>query len=333
MARRLNRNGVVGTPLTALVIVTLMVPPPVEAGGAEPAAPVSADQQRPVATFRGGVEAVAIAVAVRDRRGRVVRDLERRDFEVIDSGTGRAIRDFYSGEAVISLAVLLDVSGSMAVGGNMDRARHAVQMITRALTRAGDEAALFTFDATLREVVGFTTDLDRVRRLSLEGRPWGLTSLHDAVAQAAKIVAGRANRHRALLVITDGVDTGSRLTAPEVSGIAAAIDVPVHLLVVVTPLDHPGDRLAVVADNASTSTATLADLARWTGGDMRMASAPAQALEAARDLIGELRHQYLITFEPDPRPGWHPLEVRTRDGDLIVHARGGYMSGPARDEN
>jgi len=312
----------------AVIMATILVVPPLAARNAEPAATVSADQQ-PVATFRAGVEAVSITAAVRDRRGRVVRDLRKTDFEVVDSGAIRQIRDFYSGEATISLAVLLDISGSMAVGGNMDRARHAVHVMTGLLTRAGDEAALFTFDARLHEVVGFTTDLDRVRRVSLEGRPWGLTSLYDAVAHAATAVASRANRHRALLVITDGVDTGSQLTAPEVSGIAASIDVPVYLLVVVTPLDHPGDRLSVVADGASTSSATLADLARWTGGDMRMASAPAHTVEAARDLLGELRYQYLITFEPDPRPGWHPLEVRTRDRDLIVHARGGYMSGPA----
>ncbi len=275
----------------------------------------------------GAGDEVGLGDAV--RRGRVVRDLRKTDFEVVDSGAVRQIRDFYSGEAAVSLAVLLDISGSMAVGGNMDRARHAVQVMTGQLTRGGDEAALFTFDARLHEVVGFTTDLDRVRRVSLEGRPWGLTSLYDAVAHAAKAVASRANRHRALFVITDGVDTGSRLTAPEVSGIAASIDVPLYLLVVVTPLDHPGDRLSVVADGVATSSATLADLARWTGGDMRMASTPAHTVEAARDLVGELRYQYLITFEPDPRPGWHPLEVRTRDRDLIVHARGGYLSGPA----
>jgi hypothetical protein len=118
-----------------------------------------------------------------------------------------------------------------------------------------------------------------------------------------------------------------------VSGIAASIDVPVHLLVVATPIDHPGDRLSVVVYGASTSTATLADLARWTGGGMRIASAPAHGVTAVRDLLEELRYQYLITFEPDPRPGWHPLEVRTRDRDLIVHARGGYMSGPAATGN
>jgi Ca-activated chloride channel family protein len=290
--------------------------------------------QRPTVTFRAGVEAVSITAAVRDGRGRIVKNLKRTDFEVIDRGKPREIREFYTGEAPISLAVLLDISGSMAVNRNMDRARHAVGVAMSLLNAGRDEAALFTFDATLREVVPFTRDVDLVRRVNLDGRPWGITSLYDAVGAAAKNVAARTNRHRALLVVTDGVDTGSKLTASEVSGIASSIDVPVYLLTVVSPLDHPGGDLSVVAaDGASTNTATLADLARWTGGSMRVISMPEHVDAGVADMFEELRYQYLITFEPDPSPGWHPLEIRTRNKNLTVLARGGYMSGPARSED
>jgi hypothetical protein len=110
--------------------------------------------------------------------------------------------------------------------------------------------------------------------------------------------------------------------------------VPVYLLTVVSPLDHPGGELSVVAaDGSSTSTATLADLARWTGGSMRVISMPEHVDEGVADMFEELRYQYLITFEPDPSPGWHPLEIRTRNKNLTVLARGGYMSGPARSED
>lgn len=317
--------------VSPLVLAALLVSVPagLHAQGAR-----SPQAEGPVITFKSGVEAVTVTAAVRDRRGRVIRDLKRTDFEIVDTGRPREIRDFFAGDAPISLAILLDISGSMAIGGNMERARHAVAIATSNLSGGSDEAALFTFDATLQEVITFTRDMERIRRVSLAGQPWGLTSLYDAVAAASKAVAARANRHRALLVITDGIDTGSRLTAPEVSGIASSIDVPVYLLAVVNPLDHPGGELAVVAsDGAATSAATLADLARWTGGDMRIASMPAHTVEAVRDLFAELRYQYLITFEPDPAPGWHPLEVRTRQKDLNVHARGGYVSAPARADD
>lgn len=284
--------------------------------------------QAPQATFRGGVEAVAVTVAIRDSRGRTVRDLVMSDFEVIDSGSISPITDFLAGEGPISLAILMDVSGSMAVGDNIGRAREAVSMLTAAFQPL-DEVALYTFDSTLQQVVPFTSELSRVRQASLAGRPWGSTSLFDSIKVAAEFVAERANRHRALLVITDGVDTASRLTAAEVSGVASSIDVPVYLLSVVTPTDHAGEALAVVAGKDAAS-ASLADLARWTGGDMRTVSRPAHTQQAVQDLIAELRHQYVISFEPGTKPGWHPIEVRLRKKNMFAHTRGGYMAGPAR---
>jgi VWFA-related protein len=284
----------------------------------------------PQATFRSGVDLVTVSVAVRGRNGRVVRDLTQPDFTVIDDGAAVEIKDFYATESPISLAVLLDISGSMAVGGNIDRAREAVAVATMSLRTESDEAALFTFDSSLQEVVGFTKGVSDIHRVSLKGTPWGKTSLYDAIAKAATTVSQRANRHRALLVITDGVDTGSQMTAPQVSGVASSIDVPVYLLTVVTPVDHPGSEYEVASDGRATKTATLEDLARWTGGDMRIASAPAHISVAVQDLFEELRHQYLISFEPGSRQGWHPLEIRTRKKGLVVHARGGYMSGPSR---
>jgi Ca-activated chloride channel homolog len=286
--------------------------------------------QQPQATFKSGVARVTLSVAVRTEKGKVVRDLQRADFTVLDAGQPAKIVDFYVGDSPISLAILLDISGSMAVGGNMDRAREAVAVATMNLRTRTDEAALFTFDSELQQVVAFTKDLERIRRVSLKGTPWGKTSLYDAIGDTATSVSERANRHRALLVITDGVDTGSKLTAAEVSSVASSIDVPVYLLTVVTPLDHPGTEFEVASDGRSTQTATLDDLARWTGGDLRIASTPAHISVAVQDLFTELRYQYLISFEPGDRPGWHPLEIRTRKKGLVVHARGGYMSGPSR---
>jgi Ca-activated chloride channel family protein len=310
----------------AVLVVTVLA-----AAGSLSAQSTPRDQapQTSQATFKSGVDLVTVSVAVRTDGGKVVRDLQKADFTVLDTGQSAKIVDFYSGDSPISLAILLDISGSMAVGGNMDRAREAVAVATMSL-RADDEAALFTFDSQLQEVVGFTKDLERIRQVSLKGAPWGKTSLYDSIAETATAVTARNNKHRALLVISDGVDTGSKRTAPEVSGVASSIDVPVYLLTVVNPADHPGTAFEVSSDGRATQTATLEDLARWTGGDMRIASTSAHIATGIQDLFTELRHQYLISFEPGDRPGWHPLEIRTRKKGLVVHARGGYMSGPSR---
>ena len=297
------------------------------ASGAPVGAAAEPAVQPPV--FSSGVDAVVVNATVRDSRGRIVRGLKKEDFQVIDSGFGKPIQEFHAGSAPISLAVLLDISGSMAVGGNMDRARHAVAVATGHLRDASDEAALFTFDSVMQEVVPFTQDLERVRAVSLKGTPWGKTSLFDAIAVAARAVAERDNRHRAVLVITDGVDTGSELTPAQVSGIASSIDVPVYLLTVVNPADHQGAEFAVTATETRVAdTATLADLARWTGGDMRIASVRTHTEEELEDLFAELRHHYVIMFEPGARPGWHPIEIRLRNKSHVVRARGGYVTTP-----
>ena len=283
--------------------------------------------------FKAGVDVVTLSATVRDESGQVVRDLQRADFEVLDTGIARGVRDFHSGDAPISLGVLLDISGSMAVGGNIDRARSAVGVAMGMLSGADDEAALYTFDATLQEAVAFTRNFDTVRRVSLDGEPWGTTSLYDAIGAAAKHVAERANRHRALLVITDGVDTVSRFSAAEISGVSSAIDVPVYVLTVVMPLDHRGGEPTVLeVDGVRSDVGTLADLSRWTGGDLKVASVPEHIDGAIRTLLVELRYQYLITFESGAAPGWHPLEVRTHDNTLTVHARSGYISGPSASD-
>lgn len=277
-------------------------------------------------TFTSGVDMVTLNVSVRDRRGRVVRGLAPADFRLIDSGYGRRIENVFTSDAALSIAVLVDVSGSMALDRNIDRARRAVDAVAGALQRGRDEMALFAFDTVLREVTPFTGELHRVGMRELTEAPWGKTSLYDAIADAATLAARRARPHRALLVVTDGVDNGSLRTAGEVSGAANAIAVPVHVLTVARPRPRRGgiDR----ADEAAAGS--LADLARWTGGSVRAARSPEDLSAALGALLPGLRYQYVLTFRPGFRRGWHPVEIRTADDNLVVQTRGGYVAGRAR---
>ncbi len=127
----------------------------------------------------------------------------------------------------------------------------------------------------------------------------------------------------AIVVLTDGIDTKSRLTAPEVSAIASSIDVPVYIVAVMSPVDDP--RNPDYGTGALSSG--LTDLARWTGGDFFIALSPAHASIAARQIVGEMRNQYMIAFEASARAGWRALEVRARDRDHTVRARSGYTAG------
>ena len=311
--------------LSMLGLLLLSVPAPA-AGGQRTVGPVTRDAA-PV--FSSGVDMVTVNVSVRDSRGRIVRGLACRDFRLVDSGFGRPIRSVFESDAPLRIAILVDMSGSMAIDGNIARARSAVRTVIGALQPGRDEAALFSFDTALREIVPFTRDLARFD-LDLPGRPYGRTSLYDAVADTATLVGRSGDRHGALLVVTDGVDTGSRRTAEEVAGVASAIAVQVHLLTVAGVLDlRDGPGGAGGSDSAALS-ATLADLARWTGGTVRATSTEGDMLEAVGALMPGLRYQYVVTFRPGFRRGWRPIELRTVDERLAVHARRGYVAGRAK---
>lgn len=289
-------------------------------------APVPPTEQAPP-LFRTAVDLVSVAATVRDGRGRPVRDLTRDDFSIIERDRPRRIVDFrVTTDGPTSMAILMDTSGSMRGDAQLEASRQAVEQLLSQLDPSRDEVSLFTFDDQLRRDVDFTRDHGQIRRALREFDAFGQTSLYDAIAEAARRTAVRPAPRRAVVVVTDGVDTSSRLGAADVSGIASAIDVPVYVVAVLSPLDHPGTAQAVVSDAGSVS-ARLKDLATWTGGDLLLVSAPAHANVAARTIVDELRHQYLLAFEASAVAGWHPLEVRTpRRSKLTVRARSGYFA-------
>jgi VWFA-related protein len=302
--------------LKAAVIASLL---PAPAGAAWQAQPGQT-------TFRSAIDVVSVSAVVRDRKGRFVGNLEQTDFVIAEGGELRPILDFRAqSDGPVKLALLFDVSGSMRVGSKAADARQAARHLFSAL-KPGDEAAVFAFDTRLDRVVGFTTDLPALdAALGRVEPPFGQTSLYDAIAETARAVAldgggdGQIQQRSAIVVLTDGVDTRSRQTAEQVSAIASGIDIPVYIVAVMSPIDDPR------RDGATLQTdSPLSNLARWTGGEFFTASAPAHASVAARQIVEELRHQYLLAFEASTRPGWRPLEVRARDSDLTVRARAGY---------
>ena len=283
-------------------------------------------------TFRSGVDLVTVTATVRDRRGRLVRGLARADFEVLDSGQRRTITEFRDDPSPVSLAILFDISGSMRVADRMTAARFAARHVLSWLEQGRDEAALFTFDSRLHEVAPFTVDTRALQGALGEVDPFGATSLHDAIAEAAKRAAARTGRRRAVVVITDGIDTSSELTPGEVSAIASSIDVPVYVIATVLPIDHPGREGSRPEPETIDVDGSVSNLATWTGGASFYASTPADTSHAARQVLDELRQQYVLAFEPALATGWRPLEIRTRDKDYIVRARSGYLAGGPRGQ-
>jgi VWFA-related protein len=277
-------------------------------------------------TFRSAVDLVTVAAVVRDKRGRFARNLRKEDFVIDDGGSRRELIDFRAEEnAPVRVALLFDVSGSMRLSGRLEEARQAARHLLSALrlSDASDEAAVYSFDMNLQALQPFTADAGAIENAISRVQPYGQTSLYDAIAETARGVADTkpGDRHRkAVVVFTDGLDTSSLMKPEQVSAIASAIDVPVYVVTVLSQGER--DR-----EDARLEENPLGSLARWTGGNLFVTSAPAHESVAARQIVDELRHQYVLAFSASATSGWRPLDVKTKDRDLTVRARSGYTAG------
>jgi VWFA-related protein len=272
---------------------------------------------------------VSVSVVVKNHSGRPVTGLSRKDFELFDAGRMKAITDFRAEASDVSVAVLLDTSGSMHISGKWNAAREAVTKLAGELENGRDHIALFAFDNELYVVQPFTTSPDAVVKSMGKVQPWGSTAMFDAVSEAGKRLAQEGGARRAIVVITDGLDNRSRLDATDVSAAASAIDVPVYSFVVSSPLDRMSEELAAESGTLTPSRGTLDDLSRWTGGASFVSTTPMETATAVRQIVTELRHQYVMTFESGTPAGWHPLLVRVHEGgSYVVRTRSGYMAGP-----
>ena len=281
------------------------------------AAPAAAQQEPASPAFKSAVERVALTAIVRDSKGRLVKDLKARDFELVDSGRARPLIGVWSEPSPASVAILMDSSGSMAT--KIDRARATAEAFIGGMLPGIDELALYSFDTNLKQVRPFSKDLTAAEGAWSGTRAFGATSLWDAIADTASHISERQQR-RALIVITDGVDSASKMKPSEVSAIASSLDVPVYIIVIGFLQDDGSKELQTVKG-------PLADLATWTGGDSLLVQDTPSAITATSKILKELQHQYVIAFEPGSAPGWHPLVLRTRKDGLLVRARSGYVVG------
>jgi VWFA-related protein len=282
-----------------------------------------AAQSGPRVIFRASQDLVSVAVVVRGPDGRLVRDLRATDFEILDCGVPQKVLQFQSGtEADARVALLIDASGSMGVGGKRARSRLAADFLMAGF-RPADEATVFSFDSRVRRLTPFTWNRDELREAVASVEPFGATRLYDAIAATARTVSEDTPRARAVLLLTDGIDTSSTLSPEDAATAAAALDLPLYVLSV------GGDDEATPAASVKRMLAgrgdTLRDLATRTGGLAAEAVTAAQMSAVTRAILNELHSQYGLAFAAAPAKGWHELTVRVRRGRVHARSRDGYL--------
>ena len=286
----------------------------------------------PLVTLRIGTKIVSVAAFIRDKQGRPLGGLTADDLVLKQDGQAQAIKYFSQGsELPLTLYLVVDTSGSqqLVIG---DETAASMVFFRAMLGRKEDRAALIQFDMNVLELQQLTSDVENLQRSlnylsyphssALKGNRGG-TLLYDAICGEVPKMAAEPGR-KAMLILTDGEDFGSRHTLEQAVAAAQQADVVVYSIY------YSSGRGTFGAGRPGTGgdRRALEKLASETGGEVFDAGL-GMPLRQIYERIGEqLRLEYLLGYRPpDSAPGsYHKIELKMKDGNLKVAARKGYYT-------
>jgi Ca-activated chloride channel family protein len=293
---------------------------------------VTSDQ--PITTLKVTTRVVAISAVVRSKDGEFKGGLTKDDFILKQDGKEASIRYFSQGsELPLTLALMVDTSGSQRtfIG---DESLASDVFFETMLGDKRDRAMLVQFDNSVVQLRGLTPSANALHlallRMSAHAASAGGTLLNDAVYTVAKnSLAGETGR-KAMVILSDGGDNGSRRSVAEAIEQAQRADVQIYCILyseAQASAGMTGRRLAT----QDTGLEILEKLSESTGGQVFTVS-PTLGLRQIYAQIGRsLRLQYELGYTPPPdlQPNvYHKLELRAKDKKLSVQARKGFFGQP-----
>jgi VWFA-related protein len=308
------------------------------------AAQTPAPQQNPqeeAPVIRMDVDVVNILASVRDRKGGLIANLEAKDFGIFEDGKQQPIK-YFTAETNLPLTIglLVDVSGSQRNLIAVERSA-ATQFFSQVL-RKKDEAFLIMFGEESELLQDYTSSvrlltegLNQLRVASgvggfgpgpvpTMGQPRG-TVLYDAIYLAAAEKLRTEVGRKVIVVITDGVDEGSKLQLKDAVEAAQKADAVVYGIEYSDPSAYGGFGFGI----GSGGDGALHQLSDPTGGRV-IRVGRGKSLEAAfKELSDEMRSQYAIGYTPlnAAKDGsFRKLEIRMANKDLKAQARKGYFA-------
>ncbi len=270
--------------------------------------------------IRVNTDLVVLNITVTNKQGDYVPGLRLSDFKVYEDGTevpARVIASFGIHEAPFASVVLLDTSGSMETRLTLGRSA-AIRFLDG--LRPEDVAAVYRFDSRVEQLQTFSSARD-LTPMAFGVRAKGMTTLYDAIVEAANALNQRWETRKAIVVLSDGIDTFSKSTSGKALEAALAVGASVYA-VDMSASDGGGPR------NQQT-IAVLKNFAEKTGGRFLATPGGPALRDAFASIAQELGHQYTIAYRPleATRDGrWHAIEVKVRRQDLLVRTRKGYRA-------
>ena len=273
--------------------------------------------------FRSGIDLVQMSATVVDEDGRLVGDLRREDFEVFEDAERQTITHFTRDRVPLSVGVVLDVSQSM-YGQRIDDARLALDRFVADLLDPEDEVFVIVFNHTPRVEVGWTLGPRQLRNRLDDIQPYGGTSIYDAMMEALPLFDVRQHQRAAVLLISDGSDTGSHSNVRDVRRLLRRSDAFVYAIAIDAPDTRPiNDRVNPFA---------LREMTSESGGYTEVVHDSPELGPATARIAEELNHQYTLSYiSSRPADGsYRSIRLRVVGREYRVRTRRGYVAEPNR---
>jgi VWFA-related protein len=283
--------------------------------------------------FTTEVKVVSVLVNVRTKQGEIVHNLTKDDFSLAENGRPQTIR-YFSRDTGLPLTIGLMVDTSMSQVSVLDAERGAsLRFLDQVLRENQDQMFIMQFDMAVQTPQPLTSSRAKLNealsyvntpsRGDLSMQTGGGTLLYDAVLKASKEIMTNQKNRKALILLTDGVDTGSEATAADAITAAQRADTLIYSILFSDPgaygisfLGHEGRTV-------------LMRMSRETGGGFFEVTKK-QSIESIFAAIeDELRSQYNLGFISDTPveiSEFRKLQVSTRQKGLIVQARERYWA-------
>jgi len=270
--------------------------------------------------FRTGVDLATFGVTITDKKGQLIADLTKDDFEIFEDGKKQSIEFFTHGDGDTALpmhvGLMIDASGSMQ--NEMKLAQSAAIKFLNMLPNAED-ITLVDFDTQVRITQYPQRDFARLVERIRQRKADGFTALYDALGTYLDGADSQDGR-KVMVMYTDGGDTRSALSFSETMDLLKASQVTVYAIGL---LESSGSARAQLQ-------MTLRQLVEATGGQAFFPTAMKDVESTYEKVLAEIKGQYHLGYQStnDKTDGaWRKVEIKVKRQDLRVRSRKGYF-GP-----
>jgi VWFA-related protein len=322
---------------------------------APPASTAPVSEHEPAATFKVNVNLVDVFFTVRDKDGRLVAHLTGDDCTVTEDQAPQKLKSFAAETSQpLTLGILLDTSGSQY--RVLAKEQEAGDRFLEQVLKAKDEAFLLTFDVNVYLLQDITGDMQLLSRgmnkaeintaggngaagtpgagggtIPTIGKPKG-TLLYDAVYLAASQVMNQETGRKAMILLTDGQDEGSKTKIGEAIAAAQKSNVPVYVILIA---DRSFYADVGFGDLGYRGYSAMKKMTEETGGRLIDVGNNSKKLEEAfQQIEEELRTQYVASYTPSNAKldgDFRRLGVECRGDGMKVQVRKGYFATGTRD--